>query len=163
MGKLCLTCESGNLIHSRSIGIAKWLTDAGRNAALPPNAPRASDTKRAKYPDTYSVNIRVKVGPPSLDGVKILFWAANPRSIRERVSHRIYGATKAYGNYENSGVAFIKKGYISIKLACPQSYKEEGNIPSTLSLCQRRQTVDAMADECIYRSCIPRQPREKPH
>lgn len=128
MSKLCLTCESGNLIHSRSRGTAKWLTDAGRNTALPPNALRASVTNKAKYPDINSVSIRVKVGPPSLDEVKILFWAANPKSIRERVSHRPSCATKAYGNYENSGISFIKKGYISIKLACPQSYREEGNL-----------------------------------
>ena len=127
MNKLCLTCEPGRLIHSRSMGIAKWLTDAGRNVALPPNAPSVLNTiSRSKYPDICSVNIRVKVGPPSLDGVRVLFWAANPRSLRDRASHPISRAVEAYGNYENIGVTFIKKGYISIKLACPQPYIEEG-------------------------------------
>lgn len=126
-GKLCLTCEPRNLLHSHSVKTATWLTRLGRDTALPPNIPRATYCKRERTPTIYSVEITVKVGPPSLDKVKVFFWAAMPRSIEDR-ERGIYDAPTAYGAYKNSGVAYIRKGVLRLKLACPQPYQEEGHV-----------------------------------
>lgn len=51
------------------------------------------------------------------DGMRVIYWAANPDQ------NVVSDPYKAYGGFENAGVATVKNGKVTLKLHCPASYE----------------------------------------
>jgi len=63
-----------------------------------------------------NTNAEIKVYAPG--AIKVAYWAA-----QQDMKNIINDPYKAYGTYENVGVAVVKDGYALLKLKCPSKYK----------------------------------------
>lgn len=80
-------------------------------AALPPSLLKDGPVA----PRDANVETSVLVDAP--DGTRVLYWGAQPA---EAV---VDAPAPAYANYENAGVAVVKSGRATLRLACPASYR----------------------------------------
>ena len=135
--KICLTCPTGVSLTSKSEGIAQWLIRDGKTSAIPGRAPSKDlhILKKPMYPDSSSVEITVQVDTKSKQSKRMVFyWAAEPMSIKDKIERitckkNPKTASEAYGEYSNSGTAYISdRGQLIVRLACPQPYSEANEI-----------------------------------
>lgn len=64
-------------------------------------------------------NVDVTLPIDGNDGEKVVYWASNPSD------EIIANPWKAYGDYQNAGVAAIANGEVKMRFACPSRY----NVP----------------------------------
>ena len=115
---LCLSCDPGSLVRSRTRGrVANWIREQGRLSAVPPNAPSTSHP--VYNPSGADLAVSVSVGGPHR---KVLWWGATPRPVGDPLQ----SAPEAYGYYTNMGIASVEDGVLSFRAQAPQPYYEEG-------------------------------------
>lgn len=127
--KLCHTCEIGDIIFSDrgNPDEAKWIKREGLEPV--PSKMKPSEC-RVHHPEKSDIEITLKT--KLKPGTKILYWAANPKSLMK--ADEITSALYAYGRengkrVKNMGCAKIKKdGSVVIKVISPQCYREKGTI-----------------------------------
>lgn len=85
---------------------------------------QTNDFRIRKAPK-YNQKITLTLGKQNA-GKKILYWAANPRANKKTLA--IQDAKRAYGDFENHGVASVtNEGKAIVYLQCPQPYKTTMN------------------------------------
>ena len=119
---LCLTCSQTKPLKDKTTSVASWLKNAGRDNALPHyNLP--STTRKPFCPSNATVSVRMRIGQPSKHPRKILYWAAKPK----KISDKILSAIKSYGRYANMGITYVgTDGFATFKIRSPRPYKEHG-------------------------------------
>lgn len=80
-------------------------------AAFPPAAIVAE-----RVPDKADRETQIAVDAP--DGTRIVYWGAS-----KDAGHVVPDPWTAYGDYANTGVAFVRDGVAKLRFQCPTQYK----------------------------------------
>ena len=65
-------------------------------------------------------NVETDIIVDAPENTKLLYWGASPEDGSNKI---ISNPKKAYGNYENTGIAVVRKGVAKIRFFCPVKYE----------------------------------------
>lgn len=126
--KICASCHDSSKkldsIHRESTlthQVPEWKRLRGERTLAPFDKLPFLENVWERYPVGYDTVVKVNLGKRYVNRV-VYYFAAEKR---DQIG--IKKAPKAYNKYENSGIVFTDEtGLASLKLKCPQPYKENG-------------------------------------
>lgn len=81
--------------------------------ALPPSIFQTTSS-----PPNSNVETDIMIDAP--DNTKVIYWGASPENGSNRI---IENPIKAYGDYNNMGIAVVRRGHAKIRFFCPVKYE----------------------------------------
>lgn len=127
--KLCVVCKDNmKNVNTNDASWVKQFTPLNERIGAPIHCDHFKMLERNNFPETFPLNsdMCVTIENPRHDFKKVFFFASLPVSLLKSISGELSTAEKAYGDYSNSGVVFLRRNKLIFNLRSPQPYLDNG-------------------------------------